>query len=76
VAGAGVTRPDRPPTAPIDMTGWFDVTPSTDVVADATAASPLRELDLPVGPAPELDLGGSGDPGDAGESGAAGPAAT
>lgn len=52
-AGSAPAAPARPPAPPIDMTGWFDITPGDQVVAEAAAAaSALREVD----PAPPSRL--------------------
>jgi regulator of protease activity HflC (stomatin/prohibitin superfamily) len=48
--------PARPKAEPIDMTGWFDITPSSEVVAEAAAASSALREPEPTGTVPVLDL--------------------
>ncbi len=60
---AAPPAPPRPAAPPIDMTGWFDITPGSQVVAEAAAAAAaLREVEPPTGastlpppPVPVLD---------------------
>jgi hypothetical protein len=47
----------RTPSPPIDMTGWFDITPGADVIAEATAASTALREPLPLPTTAYLDTG-------------------
>jgi regulator of protease activity HflC (stomatin/prohibitin superfamily) len=47
-SAGGPPAAPRPAAPPIDMTGWFDITPGSEVIAEAAAAaSALREPDPP-----------------------------
>ena len=60
-APAGSTPPARRPASPpIDMTGWFDITPGAEVIAEATAASTVLREPIPAPPV-YLDTGTPGD---------------
>jgi regulator of protease activity HflC (stomatin/prohibitin superfamily) len=83
-AGAAPAPPaaPRPPAPPIDMTGWFDITPGSEVVAEAAAAATaLREpdpdlsvprlsalIETPPIPPSSIDLGPTGETDEPGAS--------